>query len=181
MYPSTKVTGDCRQKEPGEGLGAPPSIRPGTLPFAEARNIVPGVHFFKKPLTSVIPWRITLGHGNTKMKQIVSLKLEESERLAWVGKAERAGLTLSAWMRKRCNEEEANGAAAVQAVQPNRDVSVLERSTVSAGGSAEAPKPRARKSEFAESVAGRTGHEIGCGCFQCVQAERFFKAMRKEA
>jgi len=32
-----------------------------------------------------------------------------------------------------------------------------------------------------EAIAGRTGHVVGCACFDCVQTERFFKAMRKEA
>jgi hypothetical protein len=61
-----------------------------------------------------------------------------------------------------------------KAVRDDRDVHVVQ------GGAAVPERPRIRKSEFAESVAERTKHEPGCQCFQCVQAERFFRSQREK-
>lgn len=93
------------------------------------------------------------------MKNVLSLKLEDEERLAWNEKAKAVGLTLSAWIRKKCNEEpapkESDEVAAVQSVRAVRDPAVLERGSVSAGGVGMFDEP-AYKS-----------HSRSCGCGPC--------------
>jgi hypothetical protein len=122
-----------------------------------------------------------------------ALKVDDTDWAAWTQKAESSGLSIGAWIRERCNSEdvrrvpelpvEGRGVVAPERPTVNvddvgglraRDVKRYDVSEVSY------TKSRTRKSEFAESVAGRTGHIVGCDCFQCVQAGRFFKSVSKE-
>jgi len=107
----------------------------------------------------------------------LQLRISETDLIAWKRRSNQAGKELSEWIRERCNAEEGTNSG----MRAAEDASVLGRSTLSGGGPAEPAKPRARKSEFAEAIAERTKHVVGCACFDCVQTERFFKAMRKEA
>ena|SRR6266849_3065704 len=64
---------------------------------------------------------------------------------------------------------------------PGRESEHVDSGSTESGGlKPPSDKPKSRKSELAEAVAGRTRHEIGCQCMHCIQAERFFKSMRKE-
>lgn len=91
------------------------------------------------------------------------------ERLArWQKSAEEGGLKLAEWIRRRCDGDPD------KVVRTDGDVHVVQ------GGTPAPERPKVRKSEFAEAVAGRTKHEPGCQCFQCVQAERFFRSQREK-
>jgi hypothetical protein len=99
-------------------------------------------------------------------KKPIQLRVAESDLEQWQKRADEAGESLSEWIRERCNQ--------------NSDVSGMGGVPVE-GRSTPAPeRPKSRKLAFAEQVAGRTGHDVGCACFQCVQAERFFKSVTKE-
>jgi hypothetical protein len=114
-------------------------------------------------------------------KKLISLKIDDADHEDWKRKAEATGMGLSEWIRERCN---GNGEANHNSDMPRvAEIPDLGGSAITTGGTTTVTiaKPRARKSELAEAVAGRTRHEAGCGCFDCVQTERFFKQMRKEA
>lgn len=104
----------------------------------------------------------------------LQLRVPDDELKEWKRKAEKEGMPVSEWVRQRCNGD--SGVAGVSDVAAS--AGKREDATESP---AEIKKPKARKSENAELVAGRTGHEVGCECFDCVQVGRFFKDMRKEA
>jgi hypothetical protein len=57
-----------------------------------------------------------------------------------------------------------------------RDVPVVERGVDPPAR----PAAKSAKDELAEAVASRTRHPVGHQCLECMQAERFFRAMRKE-
>lgn len=97
--------------------------------------------------------------------KLLTVKAEDADYESWKQAAERAGMDLSAWIRGL-----ANGASDGKDVRADAGVPVVERGT---------PAAKRRKSEFAEDVARRTRHEVGCDCFQCVQAERFFRTQRR--
>ena len=93
--------------------------------------------------------------------EIFKMRIDEGELAEWRKKSEAASMSVAAWIRERCNDNSEN-------VPRPPEVPVEGRSVA-------APK---RKSEFAGEVAGRTGHEVGCGCFQCAQTEGFIRKQR---
>jgi hypothetical protein len=99
-------------------------------------------------------------------KKLHSIKVEDADWEQWQRNAEAAGQGVSEWIRERCNQ--------------NSDVQRVEVVSVEKRSTSAPERPKSRKLEFAESVAGRTGHDVGCACFQCVQAERFFKSVRRD-
>jgi hypothetical protein len=127
-------------------------------------------------------------------KKLRALKVDEADWLEWGRLAKAAGLGLSEWIRERCNEtsdERRERGRGERDGGDNRGVDVRRGSamdTVKRRGSSSLDAARERSSlrdDEASSVAGavakRTGHSVGCDCFQCAQAARFIRSMRKSA
>jgi hypothetical protein len=106
--------------------------------------------------------------------KLLTVKAEDADYASWKKAAVEAGMDLSGWIR-----ELANAARDGKNLRGASSYGVAERRVSAPERVAEA-KPKSKRTELAEAVAGRTGHRVGCDCFQCVQSERFFKAMRKE-
>ena len=128
----------------------------------------------------------------------LKLRLDTAQLEAW---AKAAGGNLSAWIRRVCDAAIGNG----QAVRGVEDVPVVGGSAAAprgTGGDAHAaeatvqaplrgaPSGEKRTSatlqfppgEIERDVARRTGHQVGCECFHCVQTHRFLapQAPKKE-
>jgi len=91
------------------------------------------------------------------------MRVDESEYEDWGKKAEAVSMSLAAWIRERCNDNSENVPRATEVPMEGRRTAT--------------PK---RKSEFADEVAGRTGHDPGCDCLVCVQQERFIRQQRSK-
>jgi len=110
----------------------------------------------------------------SRRMKLLTVKVEYEDYKSWQRAAVEAGMDLSRWIR-----ELANAARDSKNLRRAGSDGVAERRVGAPERVAEA-KHKSKRTELAEAVAGRTGHKVGCDCFQCVQSERFFKAMRKE-
>jgi hypothetical protein len=107
----------------------------------------------------------------------IKLRVPDEDLKNWNARADAERLSLSAWIRKQC-----------AGVVPYPDMGPTFSEVAAAlpddhpvvKAVAEAVKPKSAKQELQEAVASRTRHPVGHQCFECMQAERFFKAMRKE-
>ena len=109
------------------------------------------------------------------MKKPIQIKVDEVDLREWNERAAAAGMSLSAWIRLKCATE-------IPGSNPGREAEHVASGSTEAGGlkPPSAERPKGARGELAEAVAGRTRHTLGCDCFDCVQAGRFFKSMRKE-
>ena len=122
----------------------------------------------------------------------IQIKVSDTDLESWKRVATEEGLGLSEWIRGCCNSDvqaadeytaelakKKNAHRDTQPVREPEPVHLAERSTsVSSGDSGSV-----RESTYHPDVevARRTGHPVGCGCFQCVQCRRQFKsAIKKE-
>jgi hypothetical protein len=134
-------------------------------------------------------------------KKLISLKVEDADHEAWKKAANKAGVGLSEWIRKNCDdvahgvvielrsEENANrngkdvrGVSRVPVVAgsaPGPDTRSDAVAAVDLAAVAEQTKSRRISDSSIESaVASRTGHPVGHECFDCVQTYRFIKQQR---
>jgi len=102
------------------------------------------------------------------------LRLDTEQLEKWQKSAEEAGLKLAEWIRRRCDGDSG------KAVRPDGDVHVASGSTSAPERPAKPKSPKYEPGSIAVSVPDRTKHEVGCDCFQCVQAERFFRSQREK-
>ena len=109
------------------------------------------------------------------MKKPIQIQVDEVDLREWNERAAAAGMSLSAWIRLKCATE-------IPGSNPGREAEHVASGSTEAGGlKPPSAKPKSAKQSLAEAVAERTRHPVGHQCFECMQAERFFRAMRKEA
>lgn len=102
------------------------------------------------------------------MKKPIQIKVDEADLTSWNERAEKAGLSLSAWIRGRCSLP---------------DVSIAQTGIGPAVLATPKAENRVEPSEFTAAqleVARRTGHRPGCECMHCLQSLRFFTPAKKE-
>lgn len=105
----------------------------------------------------------------------IKLRVPGEDLEKWKTLAAEAQVSLSAWIRLKCATE-------IPGSNPGREAEHVASGSTEAGGlKPPSAKPKSAKQSLAEAVAERTRHPVGHQCFECMQAERFFRAMRKEA
>ena len=130
------------------------------------------------------------------MKKPIQIKVDEEDLSKWKLLAAEAQVNLSEWIRLKCagavdtsviipqytDFRGTEALAEIPGSNPGREAEHVASGSTEAGGlkPPSAERPKGARGELAEAVAGRTRHTLGCDCFDCVQAGRFFKSMRKE-
>jgi hypothetical protein len=119
------------------------------------------------------------------------LRLDTEQLARWQEAADAAGLRLAEWIRRELNASSGalNGSGDDQPVRGTHQADVARRSTPASDRPTEhhdpsgAPQlertdnsthPNQQFTQLERIVAGRTGHQLGCGCFQCLQTARHF-------
>lgn len=124
----------------------------------------------------------------------IKLRVPGEDLEKWRTLAAEAQVSLSEWIRLKCagavdtsvvipQYTDFRGTEALAEIpNPGREAEHVASGSTEAGGlkPPSAERPKGARGELAEAVAGRTRHTLGCDCFDCVQAGRFFKSMRKE-
>jgi len=104
-------------------------------------------------------------------KRPIQIRVEDAELAEWNLRADNAALSLSAWIRERCN---ANGDD--KAVRRDGDLDLGQRSAVAS------PRPASQadfNSEIDATVARKTAHEIGCDCIYCKRVRNLLKPKKE--
>lgn len=124
----------------------------------------------------------------------IKLRVPGEDLEKWKTLAAEAQVSLSEWIRLKCagavdtsvvipRYTDFRGTEALAEIpNPGREAEHVASGSTEAGGlKPPSAKPKSAKQSLAEAVAERTRHPVGHQCFECMQAERFFRAMRKEA
>lgn len=124
----------------------------------------------------------------------IKLRVPGEDLEKWKTLAAEAQVSLSEWIRLKCagavdtsvvipQYTDFRGTEALAEIpNPGREAEHVASGSTEAGGlKPPSAKPKSAKQSLAEAVAERTRHPVGHQCFECMQAERFFRAMRKEA
>jgi hypothetical protein len=111
------------------------------------------------------------------MKTPFTIRVEQQDMELWQRAANLSGMSISEWARRGLTafaEGRVNGRHS-QDVREARAVPVVERGTGAGRRPADIDGPvhPAAVSPVDQEVARRTGHPIGCDCFQCNQTRRF--------
>ena len=130
------------------------------------------------------------------VKKPIQIKVDEEDLSKWKLLAAEAQVNLSEWIRLKCagavdtsviipqytDFRGTEALAEIPGSNPGREAEHVASGSTEAGGlKPPSAKPKSAKQSLAEAVAERTRHPVGHQCFECMQAERFFRAMRKEA
>jgi len=151
---------------------------------------------YKKPLEvrwlcakDHVAWHREFGPGKNKggqKSQDFKFRVDDAELGLWRCRANEVGMTLSAWIRSRCEGEDAvlitshppkiskSGVADKRVVRRNGGVVGAIKDLAHEG-----LRKHVAEVSVDSEIARRLGHEVGCDCWRCVQAARFSNSLKK--